>query len=446
MQHPNTAPQRPKVVIVGAGFGGLSAARALAKAPVEVEIVDRRNYHLFQPLLYQVATADLSPADVAWPIRGVFSRQDNVAVTLADVSGVDLKAKRVLAESGEIPYDYLVLATGSHHSYFGNDDWADHAPGLKRIVDATEIRKRVLMAFERAEVALSETEQQRQLTFVVVGGGPTGVEMAGAIAELARFTLARDFRRIRSKDARVILIEAGPRVLAAFPERLSAIATRSLEGLGVEVRLNTRVEDVDAQGVALAGAGQLPAATTIWGAGVQVEHVGHWLGVETDRAGRVPVEPDLSLAGHPEVFVVGDAAKIAWRDGRDVPGIAPAAKQAGRHVAAAIAAERAGQARQPFRYRHFGNLATIGRHAAVIDFGRFQLSGALAWWLWGLAHIYFLIGVRAPIFVGLSWLWSYLTYAKGARLITGTRPRILDPVDALAETERHASDTEGLKA
>ncbi|MEM7527481.1 MAG: NAD(P)/FAD-dependent oxidoreductase [Pseudomonadota bacterium] len=420
-----TESRRPKVVILGAGFGGLSAAKALARAPVDIEILDRRNYHLFQPLLYQVATADLSPADVAWPIRAIFSRQPNVSVSLSEISDVDVERREVIGESGAVAYDYLIVATGSQHSYFGNDDWAGNAPGLKRIVDATEIRKRVLMAFERAEVAENEEEQQRQLTFVVVGGGPTGVELAGAIAELARFTLAADFRRIRAKEARVVLIEAGPRLLAAFPEELSAVAAKSLTKLGVEVRLDTRVLGIDEEGVALPN-GRLSAATKVWGAGVKVEHAGRWLGVETDRQGRVPVNADLSLPGHPEVFVIGDVAKIPWRDGRDVPGIAPAAKQAGRHVGRMISKDLEGKDRAAFQYRHLGNLATIGRNAAVIDFGRIRLSGALAWWCWGLAHIYFLIGVRAPIFVALSWFWSYLTYSKGARLITGTRPRVLE--------------------
>ncbi|MEJ6401524.1 NAD(P)/FAD-dependent oxidoreductase [Yoonia sp. 2307UL14-13] len=410
---------RPKVVIIGAGFGGLAAAKALKRAPVDIEIVDRRNYHLFQPLLYQVATADLSPADIAWPIRSIFSRQKNVAVTLAEVQGVDLEAQQVLSAAGPIDYDHLIVATGAQHAYFGNDHWEEHAPGLKRLVDATEIRRRILMAFERAELAQDPEAQARELTFVVVGAGPTGVEMAGAIAELAHFTLARDFRRIRSRDARVILVEAGDRVLSPFPEDLSAKARASLEKLGVEVWTGVTVEDISTEGVQTSD-GFVPSATVIWGAGVAVKHLEAWLGVEIDRAGRAMVGPDLTVPGHPDVFVIGDAAKMPWADGKDVPGIAPAAKQAGAYVADVIAAQVAGRARPgPFRYRHVGNLATIGRHAAVIDFGRVKLSGFVAWWLWGVAHIYFLIGVRQPLIVAVSWFWSYVTYSKGARLITG---------------------------
>ncbi len=404
---------RPKVVIIGAGFGGLSVAKALKRTSVDIEIIDRRNYHLFQPLLYQVATADLSPADIAWPIRGIFSRQKNVAVTLSEVVGVDTAARQVHCAAGPVDYDYLVVATGAHHSYFGNDQWEEHAPGLKRLVDATDIRRRVLMAFERAELATDPAAQSRELTFVVVGGGPTGVEMAGAIAELAHFTLARDFRRIASTDARVILIEAGDRVLSPFPEELSAKAKASLEKLGVEVWTGVQVQDITAQGVTSSD-GVVPAATVVWGAGVAVKHLDAWLGAETDRNGRVAVSGDLSVPGHPEVFVIGDAAKVPWRDGMDVPGIAPAAKQEGVFVANQIAGALAGKPKTgAFKYRHAGNLATIGRHAAVIDFGRIRLSGFVAWWLWGVAHIYFLIGVRQPVMVALSWFWSYLTLFEG---------------------------------
>ncbi len=409
---------RPKVVIIGAGFGGLAAAKTLKRAPVDIEIIDRRNYHLFQPLLYQVATADLSPADIAWPIRGIFSRQQNVSVTLSEVLGVDTAAGQVVSADRVIDYDYLVVATGAHHSYFGHDEWEAHAPGLKRLVDATEIRRRVLMAFERAELADSTEDQARELTFVVVGGGPTGVEMAGAIAELAHFTLARDFRRITSTDARVILIEAGERILAPFPPDLSAKAHTSLEKLGVEIWTGVQVEDITGDGVTSSN-GFLPSATVIWGAGVAVRHLDEWLGIETDRSGRVAVAPDLSVPGYDNIFVIGDAAKVVWLDGMDVPGIAPAAKQEGAFVARLIADHVAGRANDStFKYRHTGNLATIGRHAAVIDFGRIKLSGFIAWWLWGIAHIYFLIGVRQPVIVALSWFWSYLTYSKGARLIT----------------------------
>ncbi len=426
----DAAQKRPRVVIIGAGFGGLAAAKALKKAPVEIEIIDRRNYHLFQPLLYQVATADLSPADIAWPIRGIFSGQPNVTVTMSEVTGIDLSNRQVITADGPVDYDHLIIATGADHSYFGNDGWAAHAPGLKRLVDATEIRRRVLTAFERAELADDPAEQTRQLTFAVVGGGPTGVEMAGAIAELANFTLARDFRRISSTDARVILIEAGPRLLAPFPPDLSAKAQRSLEGLGVEVWTDVKVQDITADGVETSRA-YLPAATVVWGAGVAVKHLGDWLGVETDRSGRVGVASDLSVPDQPDVYVIGDAAKVAWKDGMDVPGIAPAAKQQGAFVARRIIDTVAGRKpRDQFTYRHAGNLATIGRHAAVIDFGKIKLSGFIAWAIWGVAHIYFLIGVRKPIMVALSWVWSYLTYAKGARLITGRpAPQISETPD-----------------
>lgn len=415
-------PPRPRVAIIGAGFGGLSAARALAGAPVEVTLIDKRNYHLFQPLLYQVATADLSPADVAWPIRSLFSNESNVNVMLGRVDGVDVPGRAVITDQGRVDYEYLIIATGSYHSYFGKEHWEPFAPGLKRVIDATEVRKRVLISFERAETAATAEQQRRLLTFVLVGGGPTGVEMAGAIAELSRWTLARDFRRINSADARVILVEAGDRLLKAFPESLSTYAQKALEKLGVEVRLGVRVDHCDAQGVRF-GAEEIPAATVVWAAGVRVRHVGEWLGVQTDRTGRVPVAPDLSLPEAPEIFIVGDAAKAPWRDGQDVPGIAPAAKQGGAHVAATIRRLAAGrEKRRRFRYRHRGNLATIGRHSAIADFGWIRLTGGLAWWLWGIAHIYFLIGVRAPVIVAMQWFWSYLTYARGARLITGTAP------------------------
>ncbi len=417
-----TPAHRPHVVIIGAGFGGLAAAKRLAGQPVDVTLVDKRNYHLFQPLLYQVATADLSPADVAWPIRSMFAKHGNVRVVMARVTDLDLAGKRVVTDKIDIDYDHLVIASGSHHSYFGNDHWAPHAPGLKRIIDATEIRKRILLAFERAEIAETEKERQRQLTFVVVGGGPTGVEMAGAIAELARYALAADFRRINPQQARVVLVEAGDRLLKAFPEDLSAYAKEALEKLGVEVKLNSFVKVEGERGAAI-GDDLIPSATVIWGAGVAVPHVKDWLGVETDRTGRVPVAPDLSVPGHPEVFVIGDAAKAEWKDGAPVPGIAPAAKQQGRYVANVLRAAVKGRRKPgPFKYRHNGNLATIGRHSAIADFGRIRLTGAIAWWLWGLAHIYFLIGVRAPLIVAIQWFWAYLTFGKGARLITGASP------------------------
>lgn len=420
------------------------AAKRLAGQPVDVTLVDKRNYHLFQPLLYQVATADLSPADVAWPIRSIFSGDDNVRVVMARVTGVNLESRQVVTNKMPIDYDYLVIASGSHHSYFGNDHWAPHAPGLKRIIDATEIRKRILLAFERAEIAESEVERQRQLTFVIVGGGPTGVEMAGAIAELARYALAADFRTINPKQARVVLVEAGDRLLKAFPEDLSAYAKKALEDLGVEVRLGSFVKVEGERGAAI-GDDLIPSATVIWGAGVAVPYVKDWLGVETDRTGRVPVEPELSVPGRPEVFVIGDAAKAEWKNGNPVPGIAPAAKQQGRYVANVLRAIAKGRRKPgPFKYRHNGNLATIGRHSAVVDFGRVKLTGAPAWWLWGLAHIYFLIGVRAPLLVAIQWFWAYLTFGKGARLITGASP-LLEPVHRQGEPpqmpERRTAET-----
>ena len=410
---------RQHVVIVGAGFGGLATAKALAAADADITIIDRANYHLFQPLLYQVAAAGLSPADIAWPIRSIFSKQNNVAVRLARVTDVDTDARHVHDSRGLVPYDYLVVATGAHHAYFGHDEWEPMAPGLKRLVDATEIRKRVLLAFERAESATDEAEQRRQLTFVIVGGGPTGVELAGAVAELARYTLARDFRSIDPKRAQIILVEASDRVLGALPPSLSAYSLAALEKLGVDVRLGEPVTNITEAGVTV-GTAFVATATTIWGAGIAVPDVGRWLDAATDQAGRVIVEPDLSVAAHPGVYVIGDAAHVPWRDGQLVPGIAPAAKQQGRYAGKLIAAKlKGGAAPPPFTYSHAGNLATIGRNAAVADLNGVTLKGRLAWWFWGLVHIYFLIGVRSPTLVALQWLWSYVTYAKGARLITG---------------------------
>lgn len=412
---------RPRVVIVGAGFGGLFAARGLRRANVDVTLIDRENHHLFQPLLYQVASAGLAPSDVAWPIRGILRRQDNATVLLNEVTGVDTRSREVVTGEQRIPYDYLVLATGARHSYFGHEDWAPFAPGLKSIDDATNIRRRILMAFERAEMEQDPNERERLLNFVVVGAGPTGVELAGTIAELARRTLAADFRRIDSRSARVLLVEAGPRVLPALSEKLSDYARSALVKLGVEVMLGSAVTHCDANGV-IVGEQTIPSATVLWAAGVQASPAGDWLGCPTDRAGRVEVGADLSVKGHPDVFVIGDTAAVRDDKGNPVPGIAPAAKQQGRHVARVIAARVSGtEPPAAFCYRHTGNLATIGRKSAVIEFPGFRLSGFLAWWVWGIAHIYFLIGVRSPITVASSWMWQYLTYGRGARLITGER-------------------------
>ena len=408
---------RPRIVIVGAGFGGLFAAQALSRVAAEVTIVDRHNYHLFQPLLYQVATAGLPPSDVAWPIRSILRKQRNATVLLGEVVAVDVARRVIDLGSRSLSFDYLVVATGSTHSYFGHEDWRPFAPGLKSIDDATRIRGHILRAFEAAEMETDAARRERLLRFVIVGAGPTGVELAGTIAELARFTLAADFRRIDPRSAKIVLVEAGPRVLAAFKEPQSEYALRSLVKLGVEVRLNAAVTACDEHGVWL-GAERLDSATVIWAAGVAASPAGHWLGAPTDRAGRVLVQPDLSTGGN--VFVIGDAASVTLPDGRRVPGVAPAAKQQGRYVAKVIAARIEGRAAPgPFAYRDPGNLATIGRKRAVIEFPFVTLRGFVAWWLWGFAHIYFLVGVPSPVVVSLRWLWEYWTYGRGARLITG---------------------------
>ncbi|MGE0714676.1 MAG: NAD(P)/FAD-dependent oxidoreductase [Alphaproteobacteria bacterium] len=409
---------RLRVVVVGAGFGGLSATKALASAPVDVTLVDRRNHHLFQPLLYQVATAGLSPSEIAQPIRAIVRRQRNVRVLLGEVTGIDADGRAVLLGRRRIPYDRLVLATGARHAYFGHDEWEPHAPGLKRIEDATEIRRRILTAFEAAESTEDMAERRRLLTFVVVGAGPTGVELAGAIVELARRALAADFRAIDPRQARVVLVEAGDRVLPAFPARLSAVALDSLHRLGVEVRLGAPVAAVDGNMVRI-GPESVPTATVIWAAGVAASPAAGWLGAACDRAGRILVAPDLTVPDRAEIFAIGDTAAVAGADGRPLPGIAPVAKQQGMHVAAAIRASVRGLAAPAFRYRHLGNMATIGRKAAVADFGRVSLSGLPAWLLWGAAHVWFLIGFRNRIAVVLDWLWGYVTFHSGARLITG---------------------------
>jgi NADH:quinone reductase (non-electrogenic) len=411
---------RPRVVIVGAGFGGLEAARKLARAPVEVTVIDRHNYQLFQPLLYQVATAALSPADIAEPIRVVLRHQQNATVLLDEVIGVDKTARRVELRFGAPrSYDYLVLATGSQYTYFGHNDWPRLAPGLKSIDDATLIRRRVLLAFEEAETAMDPVIRQRLLTFVLVGAGPTGVEMAGALAELAHSTLSRDFRHINPRTAHILLVEAGPRVLSGFPEKLAAFARRSLERMGVEVLLDTAIEAIDTNGVIARGR-RIEAANVIWCAGVEASPLAQRLGVPTGKGGRVSVAPDLSVPGHPELFVIGDAAFVTGPTGEPLPGLAPVAKQQGQYVGELIARRVRGEPKPPpFRYRDEGALATIGRHSAIADLGWIRLTGWVAWVLWGVVHIFFLIGFRNRMAVFLNWIWAWLTYGRGARLITG---------------------------
>ena len=411
--------QLPRVVIVGGGFGGIAAARGLAFTRCAVTLIDRHNYHLFQPLLYRVATAGLSPADVAVPIRCLLRDQNNVRVLLGTVVGIDRARRSVLlANEMCLPYDYLVLATGAQHSYFGRDDWSRFAPGLKAIEDATEVRRRLLLAFEQAEAAEDPATQRDLLTFAIVGGGPTGVELAGAVAELARHGLARDFRRIDPASARIILVQSGKRILPAFPESLSAAAAASLRALGVEVLTGGAVEQIDAGGILVSG--ERIRCRTFWCAGVTASPATSWLGAPSDQAGRVEVAPDLSVPGAPDTFIIGDtAASHAWA-GKIVPGLGPAAKQGGLYVAAVIRArleDRPPPA--PFRYRHAGSLATIGRKAAVADFGRVRLSGGSAWWLWGAVHILFLAGVRNRAAVAIEWFWFYLTFRSSTRLITG---------------------------
>ena len=415
--------ERPKVVIAGAGFGGLEAAKALRTAAADVIVIDKQNHHCFQPLLYQVATAALSPADVAWPIRSILRKQRNATVLMAEIRGVDMAKRIVHTDSISVPYDFLVLATGATHSYFGHDEWAEVAPGLKRIEDATRIRRRILIAFERAELTADETERRRLLTFVIVGAGATGVEMAGAITEVARQTLAMDFRRIDPKASRIVLIEAGPRLIPALPANLSDYVQRTLAQKGVEVMTSTRVVGCDARGVDLEH-GRIDAATIIWAAGVVASPAARWLDAEHDRAGRVKVNPDLSVSGHPEIFAIGDTAAAMDLAGRATPGIAPAAKQMGRYVGRLIAARIAGAtAPQPFRYHHQGDLATIGRRAAVVKLGVLELRGFLGWLFWCVIHVFFLIELRDRFVVAFIWLWDYVTFQRGARLITRVPPQ-----------------------
>jgi NADH dehydrogenase len=406
------------VIVVGGGFGGLAAARGLRKAKdVEVTLIDRRNHHLFQPLLYQVAMAGLSPAEIAAPIRSLLSAQRNTSVRLDEVRAVDTAAKRIETASGvALAYDVLVLACGARHAYFGHDPWEEHAPGLKSVEEATEIRRRVLSAYERAEMETDPARQKMLLTFVVVGGGPTGVELAGALGEMSRFTLARDFRHIDPALARVILIEAGPRILPSFPPELARRATRDLESLGVQVWTASAVTGIDATGVDV-GPERIQTATALWAAGVQASPLAKSLDAPLDRLGRVMVEPDLSVPGHPEIFAIGDMAHLPGADGRPLPGLAPVAKQQGACVAENILRGLRGEPRRPFRYRDRGQMATIGRSRAICDLGRVRFAGFPAWLAWLVVHIYFLVGFKNRLFVVLSWAWSYLTFRRGARLI-----------------------------
>jgi NADH dehydrogenase len=397
-------------------------ARGLARAPVDVTLIDRQNHHLFQPLLYQVATAGLSPADIAWPVRHLVRHQANTRVLMGEVTAVDAARKVVMLGDGPVAWDWLVLATGASHGYFGHDEWAPHAPGLKDLDDATAIRRRLLLAFERAEMASSPELARRLLTIAIVGGGPTGVELAGAIAELAKRALAADFRAIDPTQARVLLIEAGRRLLPNFPESLSRYTAAVLTRLGVEVRLGAAVTACDGLGVQI-GAERIPAATILWAAGVTASPAAAWLGLAGDRAGRLPVEPDLTAPGHDHIYAIGDTALARDAQGAALPGIAPVAKQQGAHVARSIIARIHGRAAAPFAYGDRGLLATIGRKSAVITYRRLRLRGWPAWWLWGAAHIYFLVSLRNRLIVVTQWLWSYFAFERGARLITGLKPR-----------------------
>ena len=408
----------PNVVIVGAGFGGLHAARALRNVPVDVTVIDRNNHHLFQPLLYQVATAVLSPAEIAAPIRSVLRKQKNTEVLLGEVMGVDTQAQRVLLDDDQyVPYDYLILATGARDSYFGHNDWAQCAPGLKSIVQATAIRRKILQAFEMAERETDPEKRKALLTFVLVGAGPTGVEMAGAIAGLAHKTLVSDFRHIKTEQARIVLVEALPRILMAFDERLAKKAQTALNRLGVEVRTNSPVEAIDCDGAVIAGE-RIPAKTVIWTAGVAASPAGEWLGAETDRGGRVKVGSDVSVQGHPNIFVIGDTASFT-QDGKPLPGVAQVAIQQGQYVASVIADRVAGKPHpEAFRYVDKGNMATVGRYYSIVSIGKFRTAGLLGWVMWLVLHLMFLIGFRNRLVVGFQWLVYLTTFQRGARLIT----------------------------
>jgi NADH dehydrogenase len=429
------ANQRPRVVIIGAGFGGLRAACTLRNAPVAVTIIDRNNHHLFQPLLYQVATAGLSPADISEPIRHILHRQRNTTVLMDEVTGIDLEMQQVITPDRTVPYDYLVVATGAKHSYFGHDEWEPYAPGLKTVTDATFLRAKILMSFEQAEMETDPERIESLLTFVLVGAGPTGVEMAGAIAELAHAALARDFRHIDPRSARVILVEALPRILPTFEEGLAKKAHAALHRLGVEVHTNSPVESIDEDGVVIAGK-RLPAKNVIWTAGVAASPAGTWLKAEVDRAGRVKVNNDLTLPGHDNVFVIGDTACL-MQDGKPLPGVAPVAMQEGTYVGEVITHRiTGGNALPPFHYKDKGNLATVGRSFGIIDLGWIRFSGFLAWVAWLAVHIFYLIGFRNRILVMIQWAWAYLTYQRGARLITARKPSSVESKELVREAAR----------
>ena len=431
-RHPGTPsdPSAARVAIVGGGFAGLYAATRLDREPVAVTVIDRLNYHLFQPLLYQVATAGLSPGDIAQPIRHLLSDSDNVTVLLGHAVSIDPARRVVVLADGEIAFDYLILAAGARHAYFGHDDWERLAPGLKDLDDALEIRRRVLLAFEAAERELDEARRRALLTFVIVGGGPTGIELAGALVELARDALAREFRAMDPADARVILLERGPRLLPAFHEKLGECTRRRLTELGVDVHTDTAVTGM-APGIVEVGAARIQARNVLWAAGVEASPLGRTLGVPTDRAGRVRVEPDLSVPGHPHVFAVGDVALFVRDDGSALPGMAPVAIQMGRHAAENVLRRVAGEPTREFRYRERGMMATIGRNAGVAEIGRWRFGGLLAWLAWLLVHILYLIGFRNRVIVLFEWAWAYLTFNRGVRLITGGRAPATEPPPAL---------------
>ncbi len=417
------------VVIVGGGFVGINAAKKLGNRPdVQVTLIDRRNHHLFQPLLYQVAMAGLSPADIAMPIRSILSRYKNCRVLQGEVKGLELSSQKIQTSFGELPFDYLILACGSRHSYFGHNDWEKFAPGLKTIEQATEIRRRVLLAFEEAERLSDPAQRKKLLTFVIVGGGPTGVELAGAIGEMTRFTLAKDFRSIDAKLARIILVEAGPKILPMFADDLASRATRFLETLGVQIWTNSLVSAVNETGVQIGGE-HIDAATVLWAAGVEASALGRQTGAEVDRSGRVVVEPDLSIKGHSNVFVAGDMAACKNEGGRPLPGTAPVALQQGQYLGNLISNDLRGIQRRPFHFIDKGQMATIGRSRAIVEIGKVHLAGRIAWFIWLVVHIYYLTGFRNRIFVVMQWAWSYLTFRRGARLIVDKEWRFHDSSD-----------------